>query len=450
MRTFLLVPVLLCVTFAHSFAQCSFPTGIAKGNCNSPSVKNNDNINSGQTLSHSGGAKSFNININGGTLQVCGTLTIQNLNWNGGSIVIMEGGSLTFENGLNINLSSQSITNYGTVTFNSSVNMNGNIINYGTINLKGQLAINNTAAYFVNASNVAVVNATNADFQVNGKLVNLGKIYNRDMTINSGGAICMGPNSEISSRGLTNNVSNGIAVSPSNARACFRYTANALLNNPLTTGPGLGVAKAPGATTSGSSSFGSADVVSNTTNCVTVLPVVLENFTAAVYGKNIRVMWKSSMEENVESYIIEQSTDGNSFSQAAVIPARNMPSTYQYNLPKQTVYLRLRMQDRDGKFAHSKIIYVKSEELGTDQIKLLCSPCYGDQLAVRMITREAQQGRLIITNFAGQVLNQVTVKLEVGQQDIFIPTQGLASGLYTVKFVGNRYSIGPERWMKGK
>jgi hypothetical protein len=156
------------------------------------------------------------------------------------------------------------------------------------------------------------------------------------------------------------------------------------------------------------------------------------------------------MEENVESYIIEQSTDGNSFSQAAVIPARNMPSTYQYNLPKQTLYLRLRMQDRDGKFAHSKIIYVKSEELGTDQIKLLCSPCYGDQLAVRMITREAQQGRLIITNFAGQVLNQVTVKLEVGQQDIFIPTQGLASGLYTVKFVGNRYSIGPERWMKGK
>lgn len=449
MRTFLLVPVLLCVTFAHSFAQCSFPTGISNSNCTGTPVTNNANINSG-TYSYSGGPASYNINLNGGTLQVCGNLTIQNFNWNGGSIVVMQGGSLTFSNGLNINLSSQSITNHGTITFNSSVNMNGNIINYGTINLKGQLAINNTAAYFVNASNASVVNAASADFQVNGKLVNLGKIYNRDITINSGGAICLGPNSEISSRGLTNNVSNGMAVSPSNARACFRYTANALLNNPLTTGPGLGVAKAPGATTSGSSNFGSADVVSNSTNCVTILPVVLENFTAAVYGKNIRVMWKSSMEENVESYIIEQSTDGNSFTQAAVIPARNMPSTYQYNLPKQTVYLRLRMQDRDGKFAHSKIIYVKSEELGTDQIKLLCSPCYGDQLAVRMITREAQQGRLIITNFAGQVLNQVTVKLEVGQQDIFIPTQGLASGLYTVKFVGNRYSIGPERWMKGK
>ena len=36
-------------------------------------------------------------------------------------------------------------------------------------------------------------------------------------------------------------------------------------------------------------------------------------------------------------------------------------------------------------------------------------------LPVRLITREAQQGKLIIRNFSGQVLSQGTVKMEGGK-----------------------------------
>lgn len=42
------------------------------------------------------------------------------------------------------------------------------------------------------------------------------------------------------------------------------------------------------------------------------------------------------------------------------------------------------------------------------------------------------------------------MKLEEGQQDIMIPVTGLAAGLYTIRFAGSRYNIGPVRWMKGK
>lgn len=108
------------------------------------------------------------------------------------------------------------------------------------------------------------------------------------------------------------------------------------------------------------------------------------------------------------------------------------------------------MQDRDGQFTHSKIIYVKSDDAGTDKIRMLCSPCHGDQLPVRLISREAQHGKLIISNFAGQVLQQINAKLNAGQQDILIPVNELPSGLYTISYIGNRYSIGPVRWMKGK
>ncbi|MBO9634752.1 MAG: hypothetical protein J7578_16680 [Chitinophagaceae bacterium] len=160
--------------------------------------------------------------------------------------------------------------------------------------------------------------------------------------------------------------------------------------------------------------------------------------------------WQSSSEDNVDGYGLEQSADGDNFNQVAFIPAKNRPSSYTYPIPLQAaVFLRLRMQDRDGRIGHSKIIFLRSEDLEQDRLKMLCSPCSGNQLVVRLITREAQQGSLLINNFSGQVLKRVTVKLEAGQQDIQIPVTGLAAGLYTVSFAGSRYNIGPVRWLKG-
>jgi hypothetical protein len=108
------------------------------------------------------------------------------------------------------------------------------------------------------------------------------------------------------------------------------------------------------------------------------------------------------------------------------------------------------MQDRDGRTAYSKIIFVQPGNEDQNSMRMLCSPCEGDQLMVRLITSEAQRGKLIISNFSGQVLKQVAVDLEAGQQDIRIPLTGMAAGLYSLKFAGSRSHIGPVRWLKGR
>lgn len=453
MRLILFLCCLMGGALSQLYAQCPFPAGAPNGACIGTTATDGANINTGQTFSYSGAATTFSsVNLNGGTLQVCGTLTIQNLNFNAGSIVVMGGGNLTV-GGLNLNTGS-AVTNHGTITINGSLNVGGTdgmFVNYGTANITSSIALSTTTADLVNASPTAVINAPNSVMSLSGEMVNLGQMNVLTLDINGGSDICLGPGSQVNTDGLVNNDLDGVIVRPVGSNACIRYTGNALLNNDLTAESNLLVCQATGATTSGAGGFGAAIVTPDCPSCSQVLPVVLRSFQALITGRQIRVSWTSSSEDNVEGYGLEQSADGNHFSQVVFIPAKHMPALYQYSIPLQaSVFLRLRMQDRDGKAAHSKIIYVRSDDASQDRLKILCSPCSGDQLSVRLITREAQQGRLLISNFSGQVLKAVNIKLEAGQQDCMIPVTGMAAGVYTVLFTGSRYNIGPVRWMKGK
>lgn len=453
MRILLFVLVVLCSHCLQTQAQCTFPAGDANGSCIGVLATDGANINAGQTFSYSGAATTFsNINLNGGTLQVCGTLVIQNLNFNTGSIVVMSGGNLTLP-GVNLNTGS-TITNHGTITINNSLNVGGTdgaFINYGTANINGPFSLTSTTADLANASPTAVFNAAPHTGNLSGEMVNLGQFNAGAININGGSDVCLGPNSVLNTGDLVNNDPNGIVVEPAGSDACVRYTGNALLNSVLTSDASLLVCQATGATTSGAGGFGAATVTPDCPACAVVLPVELELFSALIKAQQVIVQWKTSAEDNVEGYGLEQSANGIDFSQAAFIQANNRPSFYQYILSLHAAsYLRLRMQDRDGRYRHSKVIYLQLEDSRQDKIKALCSPCSGDQLPVRLITREAQQGKLIISNFSGQVLLQWVLKLEVGQQDFMIPLNGMAAGLYTLRFVGSRYSIGPVRWMKGR
>lgn len=106
------------------------------------------------------------------------------------------------------------------------------------------------------------------------------------------------------------------------------------------------------------------------------------------------------------------------------------------------------MEDRDGSFSYSKIIYIRTDDAGENNLRVLNNPAQGDQVFLRIITMEEQQGRLIFRNVSGQVVKDVAMKLQSGQQDVNVAVTGLQSGLYTVVFIGNRNRIGPFRFIR--
>lgn len=453
-RILIFVSISVCVFNYQVKAQCTFPAGTPNGACTGTPATDGVNINSGETFSYTGAATTFSgINLNGGILQVCGTLTISNLNFNGGAIVVMSGGSLTLNTGINLNTGSL-ITNHGTITVNGTLNVGGTdgaFINYGTANVNNTFALSSTTADLVNAAPTAVFNAPGQVVNLSGEMKNLGQMNVGVVTINGGSDVCLGPGSQVNTGGLINNDPNGVVVRPVGSQACLRYTGNALLNSFLSSDATLQVCQATGATVSGGGGFGSATVTADCGSCVTALPVVLEEFRARVEGSRIRVEWESSMEDNVAGYVLERSDDGDAFSRVTYMAAKNAPSRYSYALMAGAdMYFRLRIEDRDGSFAYSRIIFLRSADGGTEQLVVLKNPAQGDQVFLRIITQEAQQGRLIFSNVSGQVVKSLTVQLKEGKQDVNMPVTGFQSGLYTVRFIGNRSSIGPFRFMKAR
>ena len=125
---------------------------------------NNVNVNEGETLCILEGVTvSGSINVNGGTLSVCGTVNANvNLNGTSPTIIIGETGNISIYN-FNSNVR---IINYKD-NLSLPTTINGYLENYALINVSG---------YFTLNSGAVLVN--NGDINVSGTLINNGEIIN--------------------------------------------------------------------------------------------------------------------------------------------------------------------------------------------------------------------------------------------------------------------------------
>lgn len=155
------------------------------------------------------------------------------------------------------------------------------------------------------------------------------------------------------------------------------------------------------------------------------------------------------MEENVTGFGIETSTDGQRFTQAAFVPARNQSSAYSYEYPLvQNSWFRLRLEDQDGTVSYSKILYMAITGSSAERILLYDNPGSGDQLSLRIVSRAEQDGRLIVSGLSGQTVWQAKVHLTAGDNAILRGTGGLSAGVYMVSFIGDHSHIGPVKWVR--
>ena len=91
-KYFLIARLTLCLLIISnlSYSQCG-AAPIAATTCSggNGAATNGVNINSGNTYWFSGGPSTFaSVNLNGGTLRICGSLTLGSLNYNSGNLII--------------------------------------------------------------------------------------------------------------------------------------------------------------------------------------------------------------------------------------------------------------------------------------------------------------------------------------------------------------------------
>ncbi|WP_353722392.1 T9SS type A sorting domain-containing protein [Dyadobacter sp. 676] len=162
------------------------------------------------------------------------------------------------------------------------------------------------------------------------------------------------------------------------------------------------------------------------------LPVKLISFTAAKEGRQARLSWSTSEEVNSERFEVERSTDGRKWGKIGTVDAvgdvLDTVTKYTFNddSPEEGENLyRLKMIDRDGTFAYSRIVNVSFKP---DTFASTYPNPATDQISIS--THDWENVKTVrIVNQAGQVV----YNSEKPRQEIDI--RQLAAGSYVIGIV---------------
>lgn len=416
----LLIIISLCFTTAfHVIGQCVPPVPPPVIACGTGTpLSDGVSINTGQTYFFNGVGGSFsNITVNGGTLLLCGSVSISNINVNSGNVVINAGASVTF-NG----------------NFNAGAN---NFFNAGTVVLNLNVAIQGTNTFVYNETGGTItVNGTLAVFN-SGLFINNGTATANDILINSGASICLGPNSTSHTASITNNQTNVVTVPT--GTACVSYSNSFTGNNPITATSSLKICQMTGASAPVPAVPGAAVITANCTNCpglLGTLPLKLIYFKGRHTAEQAELEWTTAWEENVQSFIIERSKNGQAFEAIGEVKAQNQPSTYTFTTSINTdSYYRLKMVDIDGRSTYSSIVRIRSITAGL-QLTVLSNPVTRSYADVSISVARNQQGELLLVDNMGRPIRKTPVTLINGINNLRIDLNGVSAGNYYLHFSG--------------
>jgi hypothetical protein len=452
--------LLFCLANSDDYAQpCTAPPGAASNNCTTPGsipLTDGANVNTGQEYHFTGIATFGNVSVNGGTLRICGNLTLTGLNFNQGKIIVEPTGTLNYGgSAASLSATNQEITNYGDLTFNQNYTLTTNsfLINYGSLNMGIALltaapaVVGSPDAFLVNEPN-ALMNVPGLDATINNVFINRGTTVFGSLTINGTGSICMGPGSVINTNSINNNSINSVTVESGNA--CISYSNQALLNNQLSTATNLFICRLPGSQNPSPANFGSATVVNPCTSCQVALPVLLRSFSVTPERDQYLLEWVTASEDNVRSFVIESSSDGVNFQRIGEVSARNIPSTYTFraNLIGKT-FLRLKILDIDGRYQFSRILLVDAAIKETSFV-ISNNPLQDNNINIVFATVSDESGEIYISDLSGRRLWRQSLQLKKGISAITFPIAYLPIGVYQLTYQGKNSKPITSRLLKAK
>jgi hypothetical protein len=164
-----------------------------------------------------------------------------------------------------------------------------------------------------------------------------------------------------------------------------------------------------------------------------VAPVTLSDLTAKGNSCNGIIEWKTSLEDNVNRFEIQYSTNGVDFTTVGTVAAKNNPngSVYKYAHAQGTArgYYRLKMIDNDDQFSYSRIIAVDTKCSGKKTITMYPNPLTVNQnLTVIASGYEGKiKGELV--SMSGQVIR--TYNLNNGTNTL--PVDKVAQATYMLR-----------------
>jgi len=169
-----------------------------------------------------------------------------------------------------------------------------------------------------------------------------------------------------------------------------------------------------------------------------VLPVILTEFSAMAKDKNsVLVQWKTTSEINSDYFVVEKSYNGQSFSEGSRISSKgtgSLGAPYYFTdlFPENGInFYRLKMVDKDGQFAYSKVVSVTLKKELFNSVAISSVFASDNQIQVKISSLKLQQGIINIIDANGKKIHSAFTTLNKGNNNLQYNLY-LSSGVYYI------------------
>lgn len=198
----------------------------------------------------------------------------------------------------------------------------------------------------------------------------------------------------------------------------------------------------------GPSSFGSNVMAkkSNATaadrdwrNAGMVLPVQLLRFNAAKEGNMARLKWNTAHEQNLKEFVLERSSDGQSFTAVTTILSKGgTTNDYMYSDPLaglalKKLYYRLQQVNSDGSYTYSPVAAISLGKEALLETLVTPNPSRGE---VNLVIRSSEDGNATVRihDMSGRLVMTKVIRLLPGSTTWNISAEKhFVSGTYLLK-----------------
>ncbi len=184
---------------------------------------------------------------------------------------------------------------------------------------------------------------------------------------------------------------------------------------------------------------GNFTIVSNYVTNV-LLPARLGTFAGELRGGTVTLQWNTLAELTLAGFGIERSADARNWQNVGYVVAHNTPNggNYRFSHPKagaSVSFYRLKITDKDGKFVHSKMVVIKSEN--TRPAELIGNPVVSSiNVAIHNPAAERIHAELVDMN--GRRISNTVYEHPGGSSVLQIPAVNLGSGAYLLRLNGTQ------------
>lgn len=182
------------------------------------------------------------------------------------------------------------------------------------------------------------------------------------------------------------------------------------------------------------------DVTISSASCGFALPVKLISFNGGYSDNKASLYWITETETNFKQYEVERSTNGTDFIKISTVPAKNNTGTLtNYSLTdnlsaytQPSVYYRLKMLDKDGRFSYSNIVRL-SCSTAKSGLSIYPNPAK-DEVSLMFTTGSNGNVLLKIIDKAGRIVKMEKVSAVKGANTVKLPDIGsLLTGTYMLE-----------------